>query len=168
MKSRVETNTKLVISVLIISCLVISPNRDLMYVTWPVDNKTVHQFDWAATLGARGFSCAVSGFASLKKWPARTALVFGLRPTKRSSPSHARKHLWYPGYWAPGNSKTVCSVCGERSWSRILASFLKKIPFLIKIFLVFPNPAPYPRSRKSLPEFQWSVFLATTVKLCSI
>ena len=43
--------------------------------------------------------------SSLKKWPARkvfsrgfAAPVFGLRPTKRSSPSHARKNLWYPGY----------------------------------------------------------------------
>ena len=44
--------------------------------------------------------------------------------------------------------------------------FFKKIPFLIKIFFVFLNPAPYPRSRKCLPEFQWSVSLATTVKLC--
>ena len=164
MKSRVETNTKLVISVLTISCLVIPPNRDLMYVTWPVDNKTVHHytqqnsksfrldgygafstqpriisamflvrkpylaFDWAPTLGARGFSCAVSGlgqvlesdprepwcqrlfmrgfrsWSSLRKWPARTVRVFGLRPTKRSSPSHARENLWYPGYWTPGNS----------------------------------------------------------------
>ena len=35
------------------------------------------------TLGARGFSCVVSGIGKLKsktKWPA--SLVFGLRPTK--------------------------------------------------------------------------------------
>ena len=178
MKSRVETNTKLVISVLITSCLVIPPNRDLMYVTWPVDNKTVHHytqqnskslrldgygalstqprrvsamflvrkpylaFDWAPTLGARGFSCAVSVFGQVLKSDPREPLVystfgrtrFRLQPTKRRSPSHARKNLWYPGYWAPGNSKTVCNVCGERSWSRILASFFKKIPLHQDIF----------------------------------
>ena len=140
--------------------------------------KSYLAFDWAPTLGAKGFSCAVSGFGQVLKSDPREPLVssafgrtrFCLRPTKRSSPSHARKNLWYPGYWAPGNSKTVCSVCRERSWSRTVASFFlkKRIPFLIKIFFVFPNPAPYPRSRKCLPEFQWSVSLATTVKLCSI
>ena len=43
--------------------------------------------------------------SSLKKWLAVSPLVssafgrthVGLRPTKRSSPSHARKNLWYPG-----------------------------------------------------------------------
>ena len=57
MKSRVETNTKLVISVLIISCLVIPPNRDLMYVTWPVDNKTVHHYtkQISKSLGLNGY-----------------------------------------------------------------------------------------------------------------
>jgi len=45
-----------------------------------------------ATLGARGFSCAVSGFGQvLKSDPHFPARVFGLRPTKRSSPSHTRK-----------------------------------------------------------------------------
>ena len=138
--------------------------------------KSYLAFDWAPTLGARGPSCAVSGFGQVLKSDLREPLVssaFGqtrvcLQPTKRSSPSHARENLWYPGYWSPGNSNTVCSVCGERSWSHILASFFKKIPFLIETFFVFPNPAPYPRPRKFLPEFQWSVSLATTVKLCSI
>ena len=57
MKSRVETNTKLVISVLIISCLVIPPNRDLMYVTWPVDNETVHHYiqQISKSLGLDGY-----------------------------------------------------------------------------------------------------------------
>ena len=118
MKSRVETNTKLVISVLIISCLVIPPNKDLMYVTWPVDNKTVHHYtqeiskslrsdgygelSWAHNLGEfllcfgkkvlsgvwlstypacqRPFMRGFRFRSSLKKWPARTARVFGLRP----------------------------------------------------------------------------------------
>ena len=51
--------------------------------------------------------------SSLKKWPALfsfffvfsrgfAARVFGLRPTKRSSPSHARENLWYPGYLVLG------------------------------------------------------------------
>ena len=45
--------------------------------------------------------------------------------------------------------------------------FLKKISFPIKIFFVFPNPAPYPRSRKyPSSSWVWSVFLAATVKLC--
>ena len=73
-------------------------------------------FDSDITLGARGFSCVVSGFGqSFKKvkcaksekfFLAASPLVssafgrtrVGLRPTKRSSPSHARKILWYPGY----------------------------------------------------------------------
>ena len=116
MKSRVETNTKLVISVLTISCLVIPPNRDLMYVMWPVYNKTVFHYTqqiskslrldgygelstqprrvllcfgkkvlsgvWLSTypgcqrLFMRGFRFR----SSLKKWPARTARVFGLWP----------------------------------------------------------------------------------------
>ena len=70
------------------------------------------------TLGARGFSCAVSGFGQVLKSDPREKLFsrekfflaasllvssafgrtrVGLRPTKRSSPSHARKNLWYPG-----------------------------------------------------------------------
>ena len=53
-----------------------------------------------STLGARGFSCAVSGFGQALKSDRRgfAARVFGLRPTKRSSPSHTRKNLWYPWY----------------------------------------------------------------------
>ena len=50
----------------------------------------------STTLGARGFSCAVSAFGQvLKVTRAKSfaARVFGLRPTKRSSPSHARKKL---------------------------------------------------------------------------
>ena len=52
-----------------------------------------------STLGARGFSWAVSGFGQVLKSDPRgfAARVFGLRPTKRSSPSHTRKNLWYPG-----------------------------------------------------------------------
>ena len=104
--------------------------------------KSYLAFDWAPTLGARGFSCAVSVFGQVLKSDPREPLVystfgrtrFRLQPTKRRSPSHARKNLWYPGYWAPGNSKTVCNVCGERSWSRILASFFKKIPLHQDIF----------------------------------
>ena len=40
-----------------------------------------------STLGARGFSCAVSGFGQALKSDPRgfAARVFGLRPTKRSS-----------------------------------------------------------------------------------
>ena len=121
--------------------------------------KSYLAFDWAPTLGARGPSCAVSGFGQVLKSDLREPLVssaFGrtrvcLQPTKRSSPSHARKNLWYPGYWSPGNSNTVCSVWGERSWSNILASFFKKIPFLIETFFVFPNPAPFPQTPKMPP-----------------
>ena len=36
--------------------------------------------------------------SSLLKVTRFAARVFGLWPTKRSSPSHARKNLWYPGY----------------------------------------------------------------------
>ena len=54
------------------------------------------------TLGARGFSCEVSGFGQVLKSDPREKLFFfsrlRLRPTKRSSPSHARKNLWYPEY----------------------------------------------------------------------
>ena len=66
------------------------------------------------TLGARGFSCAVSHFGQvLKKSDPREKYFFAasplvssafgrtrvsLRPTKRNSPSHARKNRWYPGY----------------------------------------------------------------------
>ena len=51
--------------------------------------------------------------------------------------------------WAPGN-------------------FSKKhLLFPIKIFFVFPNPAPYPRSWKYPSSFWvWSVSLTATVKLC--
>ena len=51
-------------------------------------------------LGARGFSCAVSGFGQVLKSDLRgfAARVFGLRLTKRSSPSHTRKNRCYPGY----------------------------------------------------------------------
>ena len=60
------------------------------------------------TLGARDFSCAVSGFGRvLKDFAAR---VFGLWPTKRSSPSHARKNLWYPGYVVGGSLDTLRTV----------------------------------------------------------
>ena len=59
------------------------------------------------TLGARGFSCAVSGFGQVLKSDPREKLVarvssafgrtrVGLRPTKRSSPSHARKKPLVP------------------------------------------------------------------------
>ena len=51
-------------------------------IRWP-DEGQLSRNKGLYTLGARGFSCAVSGF--------------GLQPTKRSSPSHARKNLWYPG-----------------------------------------------------------------------
>ena len=60
------------------------------------------------TLGARDFSCAVSGFGRVLKDVA--ARVFGLRPTKRSSPSHARKNLWYPGYVVDGSLGTLRTV----------------------------------------------------------
>ena len=57
MKRGVETNTTLVISVLIISSLLIPPNRDLMYVTWPVDNETVHHYTQqiSKSLGLDGY-----------------------------------------------------------------------------------------------------------------
>ena len=43
----------------------------------------------------------------------------------------------------------------------------KHLLFPIKIFFVFPNPAPYPRSWKyPSSSWVWSVFLAATVKLC--
>ena len=51
------------------------------------------EYMYQLILGDRGFSCAVSGLGQVF-----AARVFGLRPTKRSSPSHARKNLWYPGY----------------------------------------------------------------------
>ena len=51
-------------------------------IRWP-DEGQLSRNKGLCTLGARGFSCAVSGF--------------GLRPTKRSSPSQARKNLCYPG-----------------------------------------------------------------------
>ena len=56
-----------------------------------------HYFQNMFTLGARDFSCAVSGFGQVLKSDPRGRTRVGLRPTKRSSPSHARKNLWYPG-----------------------------------------------------------------------
>ena len=59
------------------------------------------------TLGARDFSCAVSGFGQVFKSDPREKLRRScLRPNaedvsacgRRSSSSHARKNLWYPGY----------------------------------------------------------------------
>ena len=51
-----------------------------------------------STLGARGFSCAVSGFGQVLKSDLRgfAARVFGPRLTKRSSPSHTRKKPLLP------------------------------------------------------------------------
>ena len=68
---------------------------------------------------------------------------------------------------ARGKQSTGSRVWKERSWSPILASFWKKTSFPIKIFFVFPNPAPYPRSPKyPSSSWVWSGSLATTVKLC--
>ena len=136
--------------------------------------KSYLAFDWAPTLGAKGFSCAVSVFGQVLKSDPREPLVystfgqtrFRLQPTKRRSPSHARKNLWYPGYWAPGNSKTVCNVCGERSWSRILASFFKKIPLHQDIFR-FSESRTLSQIPKMPPWVSVKCF-CTTVKLCSI
>ena len=61
------------------------------------------------TLGARDFSCAVSDFGQvLKSDPLLVSSAFGrtrvgLRPTKRSSPSHARK--------TSGTQCTLSSTC---------------------------------------------------------
>ena len=130
--------------------------------------KSYLAFDWAPTLGARGPSCAVSGFGQVLKSDLREPLVssaFGrtrvcLQPTKRSSPSHARKNLWYPGYWSPGNSNTVCSVCGERSWSHILASFfnIKKYRFSSRHFSFFRIPHRIPDPENASLSFS-EVFL---------
>ena len=137
--------------------------------------KSYLAFDWAPTLGAKGFSCAVSGFGQVLKSDPREKFFLaasplvssgfgrtrvGLRPTKRSSPSHARKNLWYPGYWAPGNSNTVCSVCGERSWSRTVASFFKKkkYRFSSRYFSSFPIPHLIPDSENASLSFS-EVFL---------
>ena len=49
-----------------------------------------HSYPGFQRLFMRGFRFR----SSLKKWPSR---VFGIWRTKRSSPSHARKNLWYPG-----------------------------------------------------------------------
>ena len=64
--------------------------------------------------GARGFHArfpvSVTSFG-------RT--LAGLWPTKRSSPTHARKNLWYPGYvgcpWLLFFSLTVHSGCKDPS-----------------------------------------------------
>ena len=56
-----------------------------------------HYFQNMFTLGARDFSCAVSGFGQVLKSDPRGRTRVALRPTKRSSPSHARKNLWYSG-----------------------------------------------------------------------
>ena len=69
-----------------------------------------------STLGTRGFSWAVSGFGqvlksgSLKKSSPLVSSAFGrtrvgLWPTKRSSPSHAWKNLWYLGKEERGKRK---------------------------------------------------------------
>ena len=71
MKSRVETNTKLVISVLTISCLVIPPNRDLMYVMWPVYNKTVFHYTQQISKSLR-----LDGYGELSTQPKRVLLCF--------------------------------------------------------------------------------------------
>ena len=71
MKSRVETNTKLVISVLIISCPVIPLNRDLMYVTWPVDNRTVHHYTQQISKSFR-----LDGYGELSTQPRRVSVMF--------------------------------------------------------------------------------------------
>ena len=79
----------------IISKLLISPPRHGRYwavkpIALPGDNSPKNSCKGNFTLGARGFSYAVFGFA---------ARVFrrrvGLRPTKL--PSHGRINLWYPG-----------------------------------------------------------------------
>ena len=100
----------------------------------------------------RLFMCGFRFRSSLKKWPARkvfsrgfAARVFGLRPTKRSSLSHARKNLWYPGYLFLGTVSEFtedalsCRYSSKRRWhssSIILAyscirsfSFNKKFTF---------------------------------------
>ena len=67
------------------------------------------------TLGARGFSCAVSGFGQvLKSDPRRSSL----RPLdddvsvydRRSSSSHARKNLWYRGETIPWLQRSILEI----------------------------------------------------------
>ena len=61
----------------------------------------------SSTLGARDFSCAVSGFGQVLKSDPASPLVssafgrtrVGPRPTKRKTVTHVRKNLWYPGYF---------------------------------------------------------------------
>ena len=201
MKSRVETNTKLVISVLITSCLVIPRNRDLMYVTWPVDNKTVHHytqqnskslrldgygafstqprivsamflvrkpylaFDWAPTLGARGFSCAVSGLGQVLESDPREPFVSSACGRRNEAPRRMREKTSGTQGTEHQAIARQSAVSAERGPDLAFPPppppfCLKKIQFLIKIFYAFTNPAPYPRSRKCLPEFQWKCFFS--------
>ena len=61
------------------------------------------------TLGSRGFSYAVSGFGQVLKSDPRVFLTASPLVSskaedmsacgRRSSSSHARKHLWYPGWF---------------------------------------------------------------------
>ena len=89
------------------------PPYGTTYLRSSISSRVFHQIVSFRTLGARDFSCTVSGFG-LKKWPAPSQLQPRLyqnilrrsrfRPSAElvsaalSSPSHARKDLWYPGY----------------------------------------------------------------------
>ena len=132
-----------------ISCLVIPPNRVLMYVTWPVDNKTV--LHYTQQIPSQLDS---TGTASQEH---STSVSFCYVLARKS-------------YLALDCAReTVYRVKGLKGEVLIPHSlfFLKKISFPIKIFFVFPNPAPYPRSRKyPSSSWVWSVSLATTVKVC--
>ena len=90
---------------LIVSAIAFSPSFSLNFKLDPTD-KTL---SWESnTLGAKGFSCAVSGFGQVLKSDPREKLFFFfscLRSLaedvsacgRRSSSSHARKNLWYAG-----------------------------------------------------------------------
>ena len=76
----------------------------------------------SSTLGARDFSCAVSGFGQVLKSDPASPLVssafgrtrVGPRPTKRSSPSHARKNLRVLGY--KPSKQTSVQTLREKGW----------------------------------------------------
>ena len=131
--------------------------------------KSYLAFDWAPTLGAKGFSFRVSGFGQVLKSDPREPLVSSAFGRRNEAPRRTREKTCGTQGTEHQAIARQSAVYAERGPDLALSLLcFRKIPFLIKIFFVFPNPAPYPRSRKCLPEFQWSVSLATTVKLCSI
>ena len=70
------------------------------------------------------------------------ARVFGLRPTKRSSPTQTRKNLWYPGYAIWGLSLLLVFSLAARGFS---PGILQKP--------TFPNSNLIRNARTQLNEF---------------